>query len=166
MYQFNFRLINISICEKQFSVVEGKLTFEIIRFLFSDSWDFLPSMSQNRCYAAAAWCEGKLYVMGGYNGRAVLSCGEMYDPDANCWLPITVMSTPRMKSGIAVHGGQIYVMGGVSDLRQNILNSVECYNPSEKRWTVLSQMPTEAFDLHCCVTEVPYKNVASILLDE
>ena len=123
-------------------------------------------MTENRCYAAAAWCEGKLYVIGGYNGRSVLSCGEAYDPDVNQWQLIAPLNTPRIKSGIAVHGGRIYIMGGVCNLRGRILNTVECYIPSENRWTVVSHMPTEAFDLQCCEIEVPYKRVASVMIDQ
>ena len=134
--------------------------------LFLDSWDFMTSMTTNRCYAVAAWCKGKLYVIGGCDGRSVLSCGEMYDPNVNYWRPIPLMNTPRMKSGIAVYDEQIYVFGGVSDLGQTILSSVECYNPSGNRWTFVSPLPTESFDLQCCAVEIPYKSVASVMIDE
>lgn len=38
---------------------------------------------------------GRVYVVGGFNGEFVLQSVEMYIPDSDLWIEIATMNTPR-----------------------------------------------------------------------
>ena len=56
--------------------------------------------------------EGRLYLMGGWDGQAVLASGYSYNPDTDVWSALTPMPTARAFAGAAVAGGVLYVIGG------------------------------------------------------
>lgn len=44
--------------------------------------------------------QGQLYVVGGSNGHSDdLSCGEMYDPNVDDWIPVPELRTNRCNAG-------------------------------------------------------------------
>lgn len=45
--------------------------------------------------------DGKIYAMGGYNGRIRMNSVERYDPDANQWELITPMLRQRSDASAA-----------------------------------------------------------------
>ena len=94
-------------------------------------------MSTARACPAAAAIDGKLYVMGGYNGQR-LSSVELYDPATNAWEAVAPMSTARIASAAAVSDGKLYVMGGYDG--QGRLSSVEQYDPAKDEWVAMASM--------------------------
>ena len=66
--------------------------------------------------AAATSCtlNGKIYVIGGFNGNKYNSTLEVFDPVLNSWstIPTTGTFTPRRGPASNVVDGKIYVMGG------------------------------------------------------
>jgi N-acetylneuraminic acid mutarotase len=84
--------------------------------------------------AAVTGSDGKIYVLGGFDGTKSLSSVEAYDPATNSWSSETSMTTARAGLG-AVLGpdGQIYAIGGESGIET--LSSVEVYNFTTKKWT-------------------------------
>lgn len=55
------------------------------------------------------------------------------------------MSGRRLQFGVAVLDGRLYVVGGRDGLKT--LNTVECYNPHSKTWSVLPPMSTHRHGL-------------------
>lgn len=53
------------------------------------------------------------YVIGGYDGDAMVSTVEVYDPRAGSWMTGEPMNHPRGFSAAAVAGDSIYVFGGL-----------------------------------------------------
>ena len=51
-----------------------------------NAWEAVAPMSPAREGPAAAVFDGKLYVMGGHDGRTRLSSVEQYDPARNEWV--------------------------------------------------------------------------------
>jgi kelch-like protein 17 (actinfilin)/kelch-like protein 20 len=89
------------------------------------------------CFAAAA-VDGKLYVMGGFDGQNRLSSVERYDPATNAWEAVAPMSTARSCSAAAVFDGKLYVMGGHDG--KNWLSSIEQYDPAKNEWVTMASM--------------------------
>lgn len=55
------------------------------------------------------------------------------------------MSGRRLQFGVAVLDGRLYVVGGRDGLKT--LNTVECYNPHSKTWSVMPPMSTHRHGL-------------------
>ncbi len=101
------------------------------------------AMPTGRAYAAAAAANGKIYVMGGYNGGN-LSANEEYDPAANTWATRTAMPTARRELAAAVVDGNIYAMGGFSGAYSA---KNEKYYPNSNTWSAGTDMPTARTNL-------------------
>ena len=70
---------------------------------------------------------------------------EKYDLRTNSWLHIGTMSGRRLQFGVAVIDNKLYVVGGRDGLKT--LNTVECFNPVGKIWTVMPPMSTHRHGL-------------------
>ena len=60
---------------------------------------------------------------------------ERYDPQQDKWHNVANLNIPRSGACAVVLMGQIFVMGGGSDVRK-ILNSCEIYDPAVDRWFI------------------------------
>lgn len=58
-------------------------------------------MYYRRCYVSVVALDGKIYAMGGYNGRMRMSSVERYDPDRNQWELIASMQQQRSDASAA-----------------------------------------------------------------
>jgi hypothetical protein len=98
-----------------------------------NSWETMASMPTARQGPGLAVVNGKIYAIGGYNGR-ILNINEMYDPATNTW--ITKKSMPTLRSfATAVFHNKIYCIGGADGLN-------EVYDPATDTWETKQPMPT------------------------
>ncbi|KAF0035381.1 hypothetical protein F2P81_013139 [Scophthalmus maximus] len=75
-----------------------------------------------------------MYMLGGCDAAGRPCPGlELYSPEADRWISLPPMPTPRAGAAVAVLGKQILVVGGVSE-DQSPLKVVEMYNIEEGRW--------------------------------
>lgn len=70
---------------------------------------------------------------------------EKYDLRTNLWIQAGMMNGRRLQFGVAVIDDKLFVIGGRDGLKT--LNTVECYNPKTKTWTVLPPMSTHRHGL-------------------
>ena len=99
----------------------------------TNSWTLVTSVRARgwfgeggaRCEHAVAVLDGKLYVLGGSNGRDI-NLVESYDPYADVWQTMAPMRqvTTRRIAAVALRG-KLYVVGG---------RSVERYDPATDEW--------------------------------
>lgn len=54
-------------------------------------WRMLPPMKSKRCRLGVVALKGKLYAVGGYDGRFFLKTVERYDPVTETWEEIAPM---------------------------------------------------------------------------
>ena len=57
------------------------------------------------------------------------------------WVKAATLTMPRDDFGIAVVNGRIYVLGGMTGERANLLDSVEMYDPATEQWRPGPPMP-------------------------
>ena len=77
-----------------------------------------------------------LYVIGGWSGCSGLSLCECYDADTQTWHPIAQLNVGRSQVAVcALEDGRIIAAGGCG--AWNCTNSVEVYDPTVDRWTLL-----------------------------
>ena len=119
----------------------------------TDTWSTKANMPTSRDGPAAAAIDGKLYVVGGWNGTDFTPALEVYDPATNTWSTKANMPTPRINPAAVAIDGKLYVVGGrnvpptthCSSGCQNYntgLDVLEVYDPVTDTWSTKANMPT------------------------
>ncbi len=108
-----------------------------------DTWTERAPMPTPRGALSVTEHEGKLYAIGGYDGKANPATVEIYDPTHDTWASITPLPTPRDHLATATSSGKVYAIGGRinGDYGQN-LSVTEVYDPLTNRWTRVADLPT------------------------
>lgn len=105
-------------------------------------WSAGPPPPRLRFASAAAVLNGRLHLIGGWNGdnRATGSVAshDIFDPATGTWAAAAPLATARNAAAAAVLGGRIAVVGGrAPGIRagdQASLASVEVYDAEADRW--------------------------------
>lgn len=108
---------------------------------FSNSWSSGSSIPTSRGYAAMAELNGKLYVLGGYNGSD-LDLVQVWDVNTATWSTKASMPTARFGLTAVAMNGKIYAIGGFHSASPFYLQTVEEYDPATDSWTIKAPMPT------------------------
>jgi N-acetylneuraminic acid mutarotase len=87
--------------------------------------------------------DGKLYAIGGYEGKANSGAVEVYDPVADSWTSRASLPTPRDHLAAATVAGKVYAIGGrlKGDYHRN-LSVTEIYDPRTDKWIRAPDLPT------------------------
>ncbi|XP_054086941.1 kelch-like ECH-associated protein 1B [Zeugodacus cucurbitae] len=80
------------------------------RYTESNGWESVAPLLIARHGAGAVTFNGKIYIMGGFNGNYLKSV-ECYNPDSNTCTSCADMVYDHWLPGVAVHNGHIYVVG-------------------------------------------------------
>jgi hypothetical protein len=106
----------------------------------TNTWHAAPGMALPRASLAAAALGGRLYAVGGQDGRATHASAEVFDPGAGRWLALGApLHHPRKYLGLAAAGGRLVAVGGMSGARLR-LGGAEALDPREGRWQALPPM--------------------------
>ncbi len=106
------------------------------------TWSGVPSMGQDRAFAAEATLhDGDVLVAGGLGaGKSVLASAEVYDPATRHWAQVGTLGTPRAGATAAVlPDGDVLVAGGLGADHQP-LRSAEIYDPRTGTWSSTGQL--------------------------
>jgi len=111
-------------------------------------WTQISPMSIVRSDAHAVELEGKVYVIGGFDGHACHRTVEYYDPNQDQWAVIEGKMQNRRSgvSALSLNGALITVGGFTGRTR---LNSTEFYDPREGVWHSLCPMITRRLVFKC-----------------
>jgi N-acetylneuraminic acid mutarotase len=109
----------------------------------SDAWIERAAMPTARGALSVTVHDGKLYAIGGYEGKVNSPAVEVYDPIANSWTSRAPLPTPRDHLATATAAGKVYAIGGrlKGDYHRN-LSVTEAYDPSTEQWTRTADLPT------------------------
>ncbi|XP_050336111.1 kelch-like protein 17 isoform X1 [Bactrocera neohumeralis] len=113
---------------------KGGVLSSVERYTISDGWIFVTSLIYGRYDAGAVTLNGKIFIMGGNNGKGQTITVECYNPDSNTWTSCANM-TEYYFSGVAAHKGHIYVLS-----RRNEHRSVERYDPQLNTWSQICSL--------------------------
>jgi N-acetylneuraminic acid mutarotase len=105
----------------------------------ADVWTTKAPMPTGRAYLAAGVVGGKIYAIGGWDGRNRLDAVEEYDPATDSWTTKAQMPTGRYYLAAGAVGDKVYAIGGWNG---SFLTAVEEYDPTTDRWTVKAPMST------------------------
>ncbi|XP_063718556.1 kelch-like protein 20 [Symsagittifera roscoffensis] len=82
---------------------------------------------------------GQIFYIGGMDSSGSLKTVEKLDAGSgSIVIPMASMNVARSGIGVAVLNGLIYAVGGHDGT--SYLNSVECYDPSVKKWSIVANM--------------------------
>ncbi|KRX89005.1 Influenza virus NS1A-binding -like protein [Trichinella pseudospiralis] len=115
----------------------------------NNEWTDYISMSCERGRFNAAASGNEIYIVGGSDGSNDLNTAEMIvfgkGLNNDKWkrlanLPSARSNAGRAEAGCAVYNGKIYVIGGCDGWEK--LNTVEVYDPTSNKWTMIAPMTT------------------------
>jgi hypothetical protein len=112
-----------------------------------EQWTSKAVMTTSRAEMAAAVLDGRIYVVGGYNG-GYTTAAEAYDPAANTWSTLAAAPTSRADTAGAAAGGKIYIVGGTNNFGSSGLTLNEQYDPATNSWSTKAAMPSARFFLN------------------
>ncbi|XP_046561198.1 LOW QUALITY PROTEIN: kelch-like protein 2 [Haliotis rubra] len=126
-----------------------------------NTWRTLSSLDRGRCYCNLVCVGQHLYLCGGATRSNIKdplqSTASMmsYSIDADRWQYKTDFIKPRHNAGAAVIGSKIYLIGGMSTIDDQPLQSIECYDARTECWdTSIQDLPYPAKWLGCVALPV------------
>ena len=109
----------------------------------ANAWTELAAMPTARGALSVSVHEGKLYAIGGFDGKGNSAAVEVYDPAKNVWSTRASLPTPRDHLATATAAGKVYAIGGrvKGDYHRN-LSVTEVYDPGSDKWSKVPDLPT------------------------
>jgi len=110
----------------------------------SNTWyPAVTSVPEPVSFAGYAAYDGKLYVIGGFDGTGtVRDIVQIYDTETETWSNGTAMTAARANVHAAVCNGKIYIIGGsvgpLAATAWNANNTTYEYNPGGDAWTSMT----------------------------
>lgn len=130
-----------------------------------NKWSSRSPMPQRRVYHSMAAVQRKLYVLGGNdldynNDRILVRHIDSYSIDADQWTRCSFnMLTGQNESGVAVHNGRIYLVGGYSIWTNEPLACIQVLDVSKEGKEEVFYGPTLPFasnGIAACFLPAPY----------
>src|ERR1051325_2002323 len=91
-------------------------------------------------HRATVLANGKVLVVGGFDGSSVLASAELYDPASGTWTATGSLATGRTDhTATLLPNGKVLVAGG-TDRSFKIVGSAELYDPTSGTWTGVGNM--------------------------
>lgn len=115
----------------------------------SGEWSSAPAMPTARSAVAAIEIDGKIYVVGGRDGRGrALGILERFDVRRGDWETLKPMPTARFDAAAVAYRGQLVVIGGRGTRGEgmnarHVLDVVELYDPDSDSWRSLPALVEE-----------------------
>ncbi|XP_017560081.1 kelch-like protein 9 [Pygocentrus nattereri] len=114
-----------------------------------DRWLQVASLNEKRTFFHLSALKGKLYAVGGRNASGEIDTVECYNLSKNEWTFVSPMSEPHYGHAGTVHGGLMFVSGGIT--RDAFQKELSCYDPDTDSWSRRADM-MELRGLHCMCT--------------
>ncbi|KAJ0005603.1 hypothetical protein NQD34_015497 [Periophthalmus magnuspinnatus] len=118
-----------------------------------DKWIQIESLSIARWRHKMAVHQGKIYVIGGFDGNQRLSSVEAYDPFHNRWTQVTPLAEGVSSFAAASFDQWIYVIGGGPNGKL-ATDKVQCWQPGTDNWETRAPIPVETK----CTNAVTFKD--------
>jgi len=120
-------------------------------FDFESCWKSLENLPRGVAGVAALYHQGKVYVMGGWDGKSMLNSTWELDLNKNEWSIGKDLSSCRFGcSSVSDSKRYIYLIGGRDN--KSDINLVERYNSKKKKWKIIGNLlhprgaPAAVFD--------------------
>lgn len=105
----------------------------------TNSWEAVAKMGMKRKNHGLGLLDGKMYALGGHDGKDFLETVERYDAATNAWEAVAAMRGMRACMGVGALGGKLYAVGGWAGYA---LDTLERYNSATNTWEEVAAMST------------------------
>jgi len=112
-----------------------------------NQWTVAASLPVALSAYALAEFEGKLYLMGGWDGNHYVSTVYEFDPAQDIWRQIESMPTARGFAGAAVIDNRIFVLGGYDGEKVLNVNEILIPGNSDVLWSNGMPLPEPRYGL-------------------
>ena len=118
--------------------------------------------------AAAAACNGGIYVSGGQTDRGISRLVFRYDASTDTWTLKAPMLHPRMDHAMCAHNKRLYVIGGYDKniVKAYDVNRVECYDTELDQWSVMYDNSPKLSGMYVCLVGMCAYTVGGFTYDE
>uniref|UniRef100_A0A8C6U2F0 Kelch-like family member 6 n=1 Tax=Neogobius melanostomus TaxID=47308 RepID=A0A8C6U2F0_9GOBI len=123
-----------------------------------DKWIQIESLTAARWRHKMAVHQGKVYVIGGFDGHQRLSSVEAYDPFHNRWTQVSNLAEGVSSFAAASFDRWIYVIGGGPNGKL-ATDKVQCWQPGTDSWETRAPIPVETK----CTNAVTFKDCIYIV---
>jgi len=108
----------------------------------TQTWQECAPMPTSRGALGVTAYQGRLYAIGGYDGKQNTGVTEIYNPETDTWINAAPLSAPRDHLAVVAVGSGIYAIGGRSNLKYKQNTSVvEAYDPIAGQWHYQASLP-------------------------
>ncbi|KAH8857678.1 Kelch-like protein 10, partial [Schistosoma japonicum] len=129
--------------------IQGRLNSAEKYDIHENLWQTIASMNYKRSDASAIEFYGKIYIVGGFDGRFYHDSGEYYEPITNQWTLISRMNSPRGGVSLIQHHNYLYAIGGNNG--NNRLKTIEQYNVIHDNWKIIGEMKRCKSNASCTI---------------
>ncbi|XP_071787115.1 kelch-like protein 8 isoform X2 [Asterias amurensis] len=106
--------------------------------LRSNRWFHVAELNCKRRHVGVIAASGKVYAVGGHDGKDHLNSLEAFNPKTNKWKLLSPMKTKRRGLAVAQLGGPLYAIGGLDD--NMCFSEVERYDIATDSWSYAASM--------------------------
>ncbi|XP_077984948.1 kelch-like protein 8 [Glandiceps talaboti] len=122
-----------------------------------DKWIPVAEMISKRRHVGVTSVDGKVYAVGGHDGREHLNSLEVFNPQTNRWIMLAPMKTYRRGIAVTNLNGPVYAIGGLDD--SCCFSDVERYDITSDSWNFAAPMNSPrggvgVAPLHNCIYAV------------
>ncbi len=108
----------------------------------TQAWLERSPMPTSRGALGVGVYQGRLYAIGGYDGKQNTGATEIYNPENDTWTNAAPLSAPRDHLAVVAAGPGIFAIGGRSNLKYKQNTSVvEAYDPITGQWQYRASLP-------------------------
>ena len=108
----------------------------------TNKWQISTRMITPRYGHSAVVLNGRIYVVGGFDGEERLKSVECFTPGpVVTWHHVADMLLPRSNFALSVVDGKILVCGGYSDQHGSVIANCEMYCPQTNIWSAVEDLP-------------------------
>jgi N-acetylneuraminic acid mutarotase len=114
----------------------------------SGTWTPIANLNSTRLWHTATLLRnGKVLVVGGWDGSSILESAELYDPETNTWSPTGSLLGQRYgQTATLLQDGRVLVAGGSDDGDlTTALASAELYDPATGTWSLTGGLNSTRF---------------------
>ncbi|XP_039601369.1 kelch-like protein 35 [Polypterus senegalus] len=110
-----------------------------------DAWVQVAPLNKGRWRHKMVALQGKIYVVGGFDGNGRVASVECYNSFTNEWHPVAALLEAVSSAAVTTCHNKLFVIGGAVNDQTNT-NQVQCYDPDEDKWIHMAPTP---FYLRC-----------------
>jgi N-acetylneuraminic acid mutarotase len=110
----------------------------------TDTWRDLAPMPKGANHVGIAALGGKIYVGGGFTGRAHMQSTDrfyVYDPATDRWRELAPLSSPRGAPAFVALNGKIHAISGRILNADGAADTHEVYDPATNTWAKAAPLP-------------------------